>query len=97
MKVKLNKSKIIDSKILRLSPQNEKEKELSNSSIREDESIKFVTKLKILLKDMVFAQKSERNFHRENNPTPENENIKTKSQVRLPKHKLKTSDGNALN
>ena len=46
---------------------------------------------------MVFAQKSERNFHRENNPTPENENIKTKSQVRLPKHELKTSDGNALN
>ena len=97
MKVKLNKSKNIDSKILRLSPPNEKEKELSNSSIREDESIEFVTKLKILLKDMVFAQKSERNFHRENNPTPENENIKTKSQVRLPKHELKTSDGNALN
>ena len=46
---------------------------------------------------MVFAQKPERNFYRENNPTPENENIKTKSQVRLPKHKLKTSDGNALN
>ena len=64
---------------MRLSPPNEKEKELSNSSIREDESIEFVTKLKILLKDMVFAQKSERNFHRENNPTPENENVKTKS------------------
>ena len=79
MKVKLNKSKNIDSKILRLSPPNEKEKELFNSSIREDESIEFVTKLKILLKDMVFAQKSERNFHRKNNPTPENENIKTKS------------------
>ena len=46
---------------------------------------------------MVFAQKPERNFYRENNPTLENENIKTKSQVRLPKHKLKTSDGNALN
>ena len=62
MKVKLNKSKNIDSKILRLSPPNKKEKELSNSSIREDESIEFVTKLKILLKDMVFAQKSERTF-----------------------------------
>ena len=46
---------------------------------------------------MVFAQKSERNFHRENNPTPKNENIKTRSQVRLPKHELKTSEGNALN
>ena len=46
---------------------------------------------------MVFAQKSERKFHRENNPTPENENIQTKSQVRLPKHELKTPDGNALN
>ena len=64
---------------MRLSPLNGKEKELSNSSIREDESIKFVTKLTILLKDMVFAQK--RNFHRENNPTPENETIKTKSQL----------------
>ena len=50
MKVKLNKSKNIDSKILRLNPPNEKEKELSNSSIREDESIEFGTKLKILLK-----------------------------------------------
>ena len=66
---------------MRLSPLNGKEKELSNSSIREEESIKFVTKLTILLKDMVFAQKSERNFHRENNPTPENETIKTKSQL----------------
>ena len=50
MKVKLNKSKNIDSEILRLNPPNEKEKELSNSSIREDESIEFGTKLKILLK-----------------------------------------------
>ena len=50
MKVKLNKSKNIDSEILRLNPPNEKEKELSNSSIREDESIEFRTKLKILLK-----------------------------------------------
>ena len=46
MKVKLNKSKNIDSKILRLSPPNEKEKYFSNSSIREDESIEFITKLK---------------------------------------------------
>ena len=50
MKVKLNKSKNIDSEILRLNPPNEKEKELSNSSIREDESIEFGTKIKILLK-----------------------------------------------
>ena len=50
MKVKLNKSKNTDSEILRLNPPNEKEKELSNSSIREDESIEFGTKLKILLK-----------------------------------------------
>ena len=86
MKVKLNKSKNIDSKILRLSPPNEKGKELSNSSIREDEYVEFMTKLKILLKDMTFSQNSEWNFYRGNNPTPENENIKTKSPVRLPKH-----------
>ena len=65
--------KSIDSKTSRLSPPNEKEKELSNSLIREEESvtIEFVTNLKVLLKDMEFSQKSERYFHRENNPTSE--------------------------
>ena len=63
--------KSIDSKTSRLSPPNEKEKELSNSLIREEESIEFVTNLKDLLKDMEFSQKSERYFHRENNPTSE--------------------------
>ena len=63
--------KSIDSKTSRLSPPNEKEKELSNSLIREEESIESVTNLKVLLKDMEFSQKSERYFHRENNPTSE--------------------------
>ena len=96
MKVILNKAKSIESEILRFSPPNEKEKELSDSSIREDESIAFVTKLKTLLKDVWYLLKN-LNETFGNNPSPENENIKTKSQVRLPKHELKTSDGNALN
>ena len=56
---KIKQVKNIDSKILRLCPPNEKEKELSDSLIRVDESIEFVTKLKVLLKDMEFAQRSE--------------------------------------
>ena len=63
---------------MRLSPPNEKERELYNNFIREDESIEFVLKLKVLLKDMEFPQKPERNFQRENNPTPKNENRKNK-------------------
>ena len=46
---------------------------------------------------MEFAQRPERNFHRKNNPTSENENRKTKLQVKLPKVKLKPFDGSALN
>ena len=82
---------------MRLTPLNEKEKELSDSLIREDESIEFMTKLKFLLKDMEFAQKPERNFYRELNRTSENENKKTKLQVKLPKLELKPFDGSALN
>ena len=93
---KIKQVKNIDSKILRLSPPNEKERELYNNFIREDESIEFVLKLKVLLKDMEFPQKPERNFHRENNPTPKNENRKTKLQVKLPKLELKSFDGRAL-
>ena len=70
-----------DSNILRLSPPNQKEEELSHSLIRENESIEFATKLKVLLKDIEFAQKPQRNFHRENNSSSENENRKTKLQV----------------
>ena len=69
---------------MRLTPLNEKEKELSDSLIREDESIEFMTKLKFLLKDMEF-------------PTFENENRKTKLQVKLPKLELKPFDGSVLN
>ena len=58
MEVKLNKSKNFDSKILRFSPQNEEEKERSDSSIREDESIEFVTKLKVSLKDIWYLLKN---------------------------------------
>ena len=93
---KIKQVKNIDSKILRLSPPNEKEKELYDNFIREDESIEFLLKLKVLLKDMEFPQKPERNFHRENNPTPKNENRKTKLQVKLPKLELKSFDGRAL-
>ena len=93
---KIKQVKNIDSKILRLSRPNEKERELYNNFIREDESIEFVLKLKVLLKDMEFPQKPERNFHRENNPTPKNENRKTKLQVKLPKLELKSFDGRAL-
>ena len=93
---KTKQVKNIDSEILRFSPANEKEKELSDSLIQEDESIEFVTKLKVLLKDMEFAQKPERNFHCENNPTSENENRKTKLQVKLPKLELKPFYGTAF-
>ena len=55
---KIKQVKIFDSKILRLRPPNEKEKELSDSSIREDESIEFVTKLKISLKDIWYLLKN---------------------------------------
>ena len=34
---------------------------------------------------MEFAQKPEGNFYREKNPTSENENRKTKLQIKLPK------------
>ena len=51
-----------------LSPPNEKEKELSNSLVREDESIEFVAKLKVLLKDNGISQKPKQNFYCENNP-----------------------------
>ena len=94
---KTKQFKNIDSKILRISPLNEKEKELSDSLIRDDGSIEFMTKLKVLLKDMEFAQKPERNFHRELNPTSENENRKTKLQVKLPKLELKPFDRSVLN
>ena len=93
---KIKQVKNIDSKILRLRPPNEKERELYNNFIRKDESIAFMLKLKVLLKDMEFPQKPERNFHRENNPTPKNENRKTKLQVKLPKLELKSFDGRAL-
>ena len=93
---KIKQVKNIDSKILRLSPSNEKERELYDNFIREDEPIEFLLKLKVLLKDMEFPQKPERNFHRENNPTPKNENRKTKLQVKLPKLELKSFDGRAL-
>ena len=46
---------------------------------------------------MEFVQKPEQNFHCENNPTSENENRKTKLQVKFPKLELKLSDGSALN
>ena len=46
---------------------------------------------------MEFAQRSEQNFHRKNNTTSENENRKTKLQVKLPKVELKHFDGSALN
>ena len=72
--MKIKQLKNIDSKILILCPPNEKKKELSDSFIREDKSIEFVPKLKVLQKGMEFPQKPERNFHGENNPTPENEN-----------------------
>ena len=55
---KIKQVKNFDSKILRLRPPNEKEKELSDSSIREDESIEFVTKLKISLKDIWYLLKN---------------------------------------
>ena len=55
---KIKQVKNIDSKILILSPPNEKERELYNNFIREDESIEFVLKLKVLLKDMEFPQNS---------------------------------------
>ena len=55
---KIKQVKNIDSKILRLSPLNEK-KELSDSFIREDESIEFLPKFKVLHKDMEFSQKPE--------------------------------------
>ena len=82
---------------MRLSPPNQKEEELSHSLIRENESIEFAAKLKVLLKDIRFAQKSQRNFHRENNSSSENENRKTKLQVYLRKLELKPFDGSALN
>ena len=41
MKVKLNKTKNIDSNFLRLSPPNEKEKEIFDSLILEDKSVEF--------------------------------------------------------
>ena len=93
---KIKQVKNIDSKILRLSPPNEKERELYDNFISKDESIEFVLKLKVLLKDMEFPQKPERNFHRENNPTPKNEKRKTKLQVKLPKLELKSFDRRAL-
>ena len=93
---KIKQVKNIDSKILRLRPPNEKERELYNNFIRKDESIAFVLKLKVLIKDMEFPQMPGRNFHRENNPTPKNENRKTKLQVKLPKLELKSFDGTAL-
>ena len=55
---KIKQVKNIDSKILRLRSPNEKERELYNNFIREDESIEFVLKLKVLLKDMEFPQNS---------------------------------------
>ena len=70
MKVKLNKSKNIDSEILRLNPPNEKEKELSNSSIREDESIEFGTKLKILLKRWYLLKNLNETFTAKITPHP---------------------------
>ena len=87
----------VELKILRRHAPNEKEKELSDSSIHEVKSIEFVTKLKVLLKDMESAQKPERSFHRENNTISKNENRKTKLQVKLPKLELKPFDGSALN
>ena len=45
---------------------------------------------------MEFAQKPEGNFHREKNLISENENRKTKLQIKLPKLKLKPFDGSAL-
>ena len=55
---KIKQLKNIDSKILRLSPPNQK-KELSDSFIREDEWIEFLPKFKVLHKDMKFSQKPE--------------------------------------
>ena len=74
-----------------LSPPNEKEKVFSDSFIREDESIEFVTKLKAMeyAQSCGICSKPERNFYRENNSAIENENRKTKFQVKLPKLQLK--------
>ena len=38
-----------------------------------------------MLKDVEFAENLEINFHRKNYPTSENENRKTKLQVKFPK------------
>ena len=75
---KIKRVKNIDLKIFRLSSPIQKEKELSDSLICEDEYIEFMTKLKVLLKDMEFAQKPEQNFHHENNCTSKNKNSKSK-------------------
>ena len=60
LKVRVNNSKI------------EKENEASDSLIHEEESFEFVTRLKILPRDMVFGW----NFHRENHTTFGNERKK---------------------
>ena len=49
-----------------------------------------------MLRDMEFAQNPERNFHRKNNTTSENDNRKTKLQVKFPKLELKPFNGSAL-
>ena len=36
-----------------------------------------------MLKDMEFDQKPERNFHRKNNPSPENENTKKNCKLNI--------------
>ena len=46
---------------------------------------------------MKFVPKSEQNFHRENNPSPENDNSKTNLQVKLPKLESKPFDRSVLN
>ena len=56
-----------------------------------------MTKFKGLLNGMEFAQKPEWSCHCKSNPTSENENRKTKLQVKHPKLELKPFLGSALN
>ena len=49
-----------------------------------------------MLKDVEFAENLEINFHRKNYPTSENENRKTKLQVKFPKRWIRKVFGIVL-